>query len=118
MRSRAQATPASSAAPSSSSSPTSVNTERLWSASECTSSSSAGPDSASAIASIVALLLVVLLQYTQNRDTRALQLKLDEVIRALDAARTELLGLERLTDEELDTIEADLAQAREGQHRN
>ena len=67
----------------------------------------------SAAGSIVALLLLVLLQYTQNRDTRALQLKLDEVIRALDAARTELLGLERLTDDELDAIEAELAETRE-----
>jgi len=67
----------------------------------------------SAAGSIVALLLLVLLQFTQNRDTRAVQLKLDEVIRALDAARTELLGLERLTDDELDAIEAELAETRE-----
>src|SRR3954452_1657274 len=53
MRSRAHATPASRAEASASSSPTSVKTERLWSASECTSSSSAAPDSASASASIV-----------------------------------------------------------------
>jgi low affinity Fe/Cu permease len=52
----------------------------------------------SALASIVALLLVVLLQYSQNRDTRALQLKLDEVIRAVGDARTELLQLERRSD--------------------
>jgi len=71
----------------------------------------------SAAGSIVALLLLVLLQYTQNRDTRALQLKLDEVIRALDAARTELLGLERLTDDELDAIEAELAETRD-RHRS
>ena len=35
------------------------------------------------------------------------------MIRALDAARTELLGLERLTDDELDAIEAELAETRE-----
>ena len=59
----------------------------------------------SAVASIVALLLVVLLQYSQNRDTRALQLKLDEVIRAVGEARTDLLRLERLSDDELAEIE-------------
>jgi len=59
----------------------------------------------SAIASIAALLLVALLQYSQNRDTRALQLKLDEVIRAVGEARTDLLRLERMSDEELTQIE-------------
>jgi low affinity Fe/Cu permease len=66
----------------------------------------------SAVASIVALLLVILLQYSQNRDTRAVQLKLDEVIRAVAEARTELLGLERLSDEELDHIESELQEIR------
>jgi len=61
----------------------------------------------SALASIVALLLVVLLQYSQNRDTRALQLKLDELIRSLGAARTDLLRLERLSDEELEALESE-----------
>ena len=61
----------------------------------------------SALASIVALLLVVLLQYSQNRDTRALQLKLDEVIRALGEARSSLVRLEQLSDEELAQIETE-----------
>jgi low affinity Fe/Cu permease len=67
----------------------------------------------SAVASIVALLLVVLLQYSQNRDTRALQLKLDEVIRSLDEARTDLLRLEQLSDEELAQIETEFDKLRE-----
>jgi low affinity Fe/Cu permease len=66
----------------------------------------------SAVASIVALLLVVLLQFSQNRDTRALQLKLDEVIRALADARSELLRLERLSDEELNAIESEFDELR------
>jgi low affinity Fe/Cu permease len=68
----------------------------------------------SALASIVALLLVVLLQYSQNRDTRALQLKLDEVIRAVGEARTDLLRLERLSDEELAQIETEFDELKEG----
>ena len=67
----------------------------------------------SAIASIVALLLVGLLQYSQNRDTRALQLKLDEVIRAVGDARTDLLRLEQLSDEELEVIETEFDDLRE-----
>lgn len=67
----------------------------------------------SAVASIVALLLVVLLQYSQNRDTRALQLKLDEVIRAVGEARTDLLRLERLSDEELKQIESEFDRLRD-----
>jgi low affinity Fe/Cu permease len=66
----------------------------------------------SAFASILALLLVVLLQYSQNRDTRALQLKLDEVIRALGDARSDLLRLERLSDEELSAIESEFDELR------
>jgi low affinity Fe/Cu permease len=67
----------------------------------------------SAVASIVALLLVVLLQYSQNRDTRALQLKLDEMIRAMAEARTELVRLEELPDEQLAEIETDFRSLRE-----
>jgi len=61
----------------------------------------------SAVASILALLLVVLLQYSQNRDTRALQLKLNELIRSLAEARTDLLRLEHLSDEELAALETE-----------
>jgi low affinity Fe/Cu permease len=67
----------------------------------------------SAAASIVALLLVVLLQYSQNRDTRALQLKLDEVIRAVSEARTQLVRIERLSDEELAEIETEFDRLRD-----
>jgi low affinity Fe/Cu permease len=67
----------------------------------------------SAVASIVALLLVVLLQYSQNRDTRALQLKLDEMIRSLSDARTQLVQLERMSDEELEQIEEEFEELRE-----
>jgi low affinity Fe/Cu permease len=66
----------------------------------------------SAVASVVALLLVVLLQYSQNRDTRALQLKLDEVIRALAEARSSLVRLEHLSDEELAEIESEFDRLR------
>ncbi len=57
------------------------------------------------ITSVGAFLLVLLLQYSQNRDTRALQLKLDELIRSLGDARTHLVRLEQLSDRELDEIE-------------
>jgi low affinity Fe/Cu permease len=67
----------------------------------------------SAVASIVALLLVVLLQASQNRDTKALQLKLDEVIRAVSEARTELVRLEHRSDDELAQIEAEFERLRD-----
>jgi low affinity Fe/Cu permease len=57
------------------------------------------------VPSVAAFLLVMLLQYTQNRDTRAVQLKLDELIRSLDSARTEFVRLEQRPDEEIGKIE-------------
>ena len=59
-----------------------------------------------------AFLLVLLLQYTQNRDTRAVQLKLDELIRSLDAARTDFVRLEQRPDDEIGEIEESFAQLR------
>ena len=53
------------------------------------------------LASQVTFLIAFLLQNTQNRDTQSLQLKLDELIRATQGARTSLVNLERLSDEEL-----------------
>lgn len=50
---------------------------------------------------IVTFLMVFLIQNTQNRDTKAIQLKLDELIHANKAARDAFVGLEDLTDEEL-----------------
>ena len=54
---------------------------------------------------VVTFLMVFLIQNTQNRDARAMHLKLDELIRAVGAARTRLVHLEDLTDDELATLE-------------
>ena len=55
---------------------------------------------------IVTFLMVFLIQNTQNRDTEALQIKLDELIRAQEKANNALLDLEELDDRELDDIRA------------
>jgi low affinity Fe/Cu permease len=54
---------------------------------------------------VVTFLVVFLIQHTQNRDSRVIHLKLDELIRAVRAARTELVNMEALTDEELDLLQ-------------
>ncbi len=53
---------------------------------------------------IATFLILFLIQNTQNRDTKALHLKLDELIRALNGARTELVNLESLNDDDLDKL--------------
>lgn len=55
-------------------------------------------------ASQVTFLIAFLLQNTQNRDTRALQLKLDELIRSTEGARPQLMNLEDLDDEQLEAL--------------
>lgn len=56
------------------------------------------------ITTIITFLMVFLIQNTQNRDTEALQVKLDEIIRATKDARNEVLDLEDLDEKELDKI--------------
>ena len=53
---------------------------------------------------IVTFLMVFLIQSSQNRDAKAFHLKLDELIRGVRGARTELVNLEELTDEELEKL--------------
>lgn len=62
---------------------------------------------------IVTFLMVFLIQNTQNRDARALQLKLDELIRAQTGARNGLVDLETLSDEELDRLQEQFRRIRE-----
>ena len=53
---------------------------------------------------IVTFLMVFLIQNQQNRDGAAIQAKLDELLRALDGARNDLVGIEHLTDDEVNEI--------------
>ena len=55
---------------------------------------------------IVTFLMVFLIQNAQNRDARAINLKLNELIRAIDKARDQMIDIENLTDLELDELHA------------
>jgi len=62
---------------------------------------------------IITFLMVFLIQHTQNRDSRAVHLKLDELIRSVGSARNRLVNLEECTDEELAHLEAEFRRLRE-----
>jgi low affinity Fe/Cu permease len=54
---------------------------------------------------VITFLMVFLIQNTQNRDAKAMHLKLDELIRAVKGARNQLVDLEELSDDELKKLE-------------
>lgn len=64
---------------------------------------------------IVTFLMVFLIQNTQNRDAKAIHLKLDELLRGVKGARNALIDLEDLTDEELDGLQQEFRRLRERQ---
>jgi low affinity Fe/Cu permease len=67
---------------------------------------------------IVTFLMVFLIQNTQNRDAKAMHLKLDEIIRALKGARNQLVDLEKLSDEDLDKLEKQFERLRQKAERD
>jgi low affinity Fe/Cu permease len=62
---------------------------------------------------IVTFLMVFLIQNTQNRDSQAIHLKLDELLRAVQGARTSLVDLEEMSDEDLQRLKEDFANLHE-----
>jgi low affinity Fe/Cu permease len=63
---------------------------------------------------IVTFLMVFLIQNTQNRDAKAIHLKLDELIRSVEGARNYLVDLENLSDRELARLQQEFQRLREG----
>jgi low affinity Fe/Cu permease len=57
---------------------------------------------------IVTFLMVFLVQNSQNRDAAAMQAKLDELLRAVVEARSDFIGIEHLTEEQIERIRAEL----------
>jgi low affinity Fe/Cu permease len=68
---------------------------------------------------IITFLMVFLIQNTQNRESAAIQLKLDELLRAGTKARTGLVDLEDLSDKELEQLHEEFRRLREREsHKN
>ena len=59
------------------------------------------------VTTVVTFLMVFLIQHTQNRDTRALHLKIDELLKATRGARNSMIDLDRLSDQQLMRLEAE-----------
>src|SRR5689334_23116932 len=62
---------------------------------------------------IITFLMVFLIQNTQNRDSEAIHLKLDELLRAVEGARNSLVDLEEMSDDELKHLHEDFARLHE-----
>jgi low affinity Fe/Cu permease len=73
---------------------------------------------ANTVTNVVTFLMVFLIQYAQNRDTQALQLKLDEVLRTQRGARGSMLALEELSDAELEQLEQEMRALRDRARRD
>jgi low affinity Fe/Cu permease len=56
---------------------------------------------------VVTFLMVFVIQNSQNRDSRVISLKLDELLRAVEGARTELVGLDHMSEAELEEVQAE-----------
>src|SRR6266705_6656941 len=67
---------------------------------------------------VITFLMVFLIQNTQNRDAKAMHLKLDEIIRALKSARNQLVDLEDLSDEDLKKLEEQFRRLRQKAERD
>jgi low affinity Fe/Cu permease len=67
---------------------------------------------------IITFLVVFMIQNTQNRDAKAIHLKLDELLRAVETARTRLVDLEDLPDEELRRLESEFRRLRINEARS
>jgi len=59
----------------------------------------------STIAAVISIVMLFIIQNSQNRHTIAIQLKLDEIIRATKGAHNEMMDIEKLTDEDLEKIQ-------------
>ena len=62
---------------------------------------------------IITFLMVFLIQNTQNRESRLVTLKLDELLRGVEGARTGFVNLDKMSDEELQTVQQEFGRLRE-----
>ena len=62
---------------------------------------------------IVTFLMVFLIQNTQNRETRIVTLKLDELLRGVEGARTAFINLDYMSNEEFETVQGEFARLRD-----
>src|SRR5471030_1483504 len=65
------------------------------------------------VSSVITFLMVFLIQNTQNRDAKAIHLKLDELLYGVKGARNNLIDLEQLSDEELAKLQEEFKQLRQ-----
>ncbi len=67
---------------------------------------------------IITFLMVFLIQNTQNRDAKAIHLKLDELIKGVKGARTRLVNLEQLSDADLERLQKEFARLHQAENHH
>ncbi len=65
---------------------------------------------------VITFIMVLLIQHAQHRETRSMQLKLDEILKGVEGSRDAFIGIQAESDDKLDTLERQTKHAKHNEH--